>query len=105
MAAFIATFSNPNGQQRTLTINASNLTDAKKQLRRRGIRVEKLEPIRSKSTAGPKTNQNKQKSSDGINLNSLFENEPGVKDKAVFASKMSALVARWIGCKDCMEYL
>ena len=92
MAAFIATFSNPNGQQRTLTINASNLTDAKKQLRRRGIRVEKLEPIRSKSTAGPKINQNKQKSFDGINLNNLFENEPGIKDKAVFASKMAALI-------------
>ena len=92
MAAFIATFSNPNGQQRTLTINASNLTDAKKQLRRRGIRVEKLEPIRSKSTAGSKINQNKQKSFDEINFNNLFENEPGIKDKAVFASKMAALI-------------
>ena len=92
MAAFIATFSNPNGQQRTLTINASNLTDAKKQLRRRGIRVEKLEPIRSKSTAGSKINQNKQKGFDEINFNNLFENEPGIKDKAVFASKMAALI-------------
>ena len=92
MAAFIATFSNPNGQQRTLTINASNLTDAKKQLRRRGIRVEKLEPIRSKSTAGSKINQNKQKSFDEIDFNNLFENEPGIKDKAVFASKMAALI-------------
>ena len=45
MAAFIASYAGPTGQPRTVTIKAANLAEAKKLLRRRGIRAEELRPV------------------------------------------------------------
>ena len=45
MAAFIASYAGPTGQPRTVTIKATNLAEAKKLLRRRGIRAEELRPV------------------------------------------------------------
>jgi type IV pilus assembly protein PilC len=53
MAAFIATYLGPTGQQRTVTVKATGVAEAKKQLRRRGIRATELrtatEPSNSKA--------------------------------------------------------
>ena len=92
MAAFIASYAGPTGQPRTVTIKAANLAEAKKLLRRRGIRTEELRPV------SPGNNQDtKQEGATGgglgsFDLNRLLEKTPGVKDKAVFASKLAALV-------------
>ena len=92
MAAFIASYAGPTGKPRTVTIKAANIAEAKKLLRRRGIRTNELKPVT------PGNNQDtKQDGATGgglgsFDLNRLLEKAPGVKDKAVFASKLAALV-------------
>ena len=44
MATFIATYLGSTGQQRTASVKAAGVTEAKKQLRRRGIRATELRP-------------------------------------------------------------
>jgi type IV pilus assembly protein PilC len=92
MAAFIATYLGPTGQQRTLTVKAAGIAEAKKQLRRRGIRATELraatEPSNSKSAP-------EDHASSGVlnfDLSRALEKTPGVKEKAIFASKLAALV-------------
>ena len=92
MAAFVATYASPNGQKRNITIQASSLTDAKKQLRRRGIRANDLKPVQSISAGGFEKKQITQNSLKTTSFNNLFEKAPGIKDKAVFASKLAALI-------------
>ena len=92
MAAFVATYASPNGQKRSITIKASSLTDAKKQLRRRGIRANDLKPVQSISAGGFEKKQITQNSLKTTSFNNLFEKAPGIKDKAVFASKLAALI-------------
>ena len=91
MPAFNATYAGPSGQPRSLTIKAGDLKEARKLLRRRGIRATELRPT-------PSGQQNKadgsgeSKSLFSMDLGAAFEKAPGVKEKAVFASKLSALV-------------
>ena len=92
MADFLATYPSPAGQVRTVTIKAANLVEAKKLLRRRGIRAEDLRPITPGSTKTATTDRSAKRGLGAINLNHLFEKTPGVKEKAVFASKMAALI-------------
>ena len=47
MPSFLATYTGPSGQPRKLTIKAVDLADARKQLRRRGIRATELRPAPS----------------------------------------------------------
>ena len=87
MPAFIATYTGPAGQSRSLTLKASDLSQARKLLRRRGIRAEELKPASD--------NKIDESGSSGLlsfDLNKLLEKPPGVKEKAVFASKLAALV-------------
>ena len=56
MAAFIASYAGPTGQPRTVTIKAANLAEAKKLLRRRGIRAEELRPVSLGNTQDGKAN-------------------------------------------------
>ena len=87
MPAFIATYTGPAGQSRSLTLKASDLSQARKLLRHRGIRAEELKPASD--------NKNDENGSSGLlsfDLNKLLEKPPGVKEKAVFASKLAALV-------------
>jgi type IV pilus assembly protein PilC len=106
MAAFVATYTNTRGQQRQLQLQAADLQGAKRDLRRRGIRPITLEPLRGNATAPaaakpaarrPADNPgaaNKPKSSKGsFSLNKLLEAKPGIREKALFASKLSALVS------------
>ena len=88
MPVFIATYAGPAGESRSLTVKAADLSQARKLLRRRGIRAEVLQPA-SKNTRGNESGSSGLLSFD---LNKLFEKPPGVKEKAVFASKLAALV-------------
>ncbi len=92
MAAFIATYSSPNGQKRNITIKASNLMDAKKQLRRRGIRADDLKPLQGNTTNRFKQKETTQGSASTKSFNNLFEKPLGIKEKAVFASKLANLI-------------
>jgi len=92
MAAFIASYSGPTGQPRTVTIKAANLAEAKKLLRRRGIRAEDLRPVSPGNSQDTKTDGAEAGGLKSIDLNRMFEKAPGVKEKAVFASKLAALV-------------
>ena len=88
MPAFTATYNGPTGQSRQLTVKASDLSQARKLLRRRGIRAMELKPA-SESSGGA---ANGFAGLLAIDFNRLFEKPPGVKEKAVFASKLAALV-------------
>ena len=92
MAAFIATYLGPTGQQRTVTVKAAGVAEAKKQLRRRGIRATELRPAKA---PGNSNNSPEQDVSSGVfsfDLSRALEKAPGVKEKAIFASKLAALV-------------
>ena len=68
-----------------------DLADARKQLRRRGIRATELRPAPSGQNNGA-DGSGEGKSLFSIDLGTTFEKAPGVKEKAVFASKLAALV-------------
>ena len=91
MAKFTASYTSATGQSRSITIRASDLQTARKQLRRRGIKATELKATETSTGAQPK----EAKSGTGIlslDLGELFQKPPGVKDKAVWASKLAALV-------------
>ena len=92
MAAFIASYAGPTGQARTVTIKAANLAEAKKLLRRRGIRAEELRPVSPGNTQDGNAEGADTTGLKSIDLNRMFEKAPGVKEKAVFSSKLAALV-------------
>ena len=92
MASFVATYNSSTGQPRNLTLKAADLVEAKRLLRRRGIKAIELKA----ADAGKKTSNNdakeEQQSLLSFDLGRAFEKPPGVKEKAVFASKLAALV-------------
>ena len=93
MPSFIATYAGPTGQPRDLTLKANDLAEARKQLRRRGIRATNLRAATSDRKKGSEDARNAEaKGLLSIDLNKAFEQAPGVKEKAVFASKLAALV-------------
>ena len=92
MPPFIASYTGPTGQPRTVKIKAANLAEAKKLLRRRGIRAEELRPVSPGNTQDGKADKADTAGLKSIDLNRMFEKAPGVKEKAVFASKLAALV-------------
>ena len=91
MPAFVATYRTSRGKVTSLTLEAADALAARRDLRRRGIQAESIErqaaaPGRA-GTAG-----SKQTASLSQQLSSLLEGKPGIRDKAVFASKLAALV-------------
>ena len=91
MPAFNATYTGPSGQIRNLTIKAGDLKEARKLLRRRGIRATELRPAPS-GQRNKADGSGDSKSLFSMELGAAFEKAPGVKEKAVFASKLAALV-------------
>ncbi len=88
---FTATYANPRGQQKVIQLKAPDLASAKRDLRRRGIAATSVVPMastRSVQASGKK----------GIaslfsgDLGTMFQARPNVREKAVFASKLSSLV-------------
>lgn len=109
MAGFLATYTNARGQERQLQLQAANLQDAKRDLRRRGIRPISLEPVQgggggaatavaAVKAATPSSRSTRPKPAGGTakrsgsTLQKLLEAKPGIREKALFASKLSALV-------------
>ena len=92
MAAFIASYAGPTGQKRTLTVKAANEAEAKVLLRRRGIRAEDLQPVSSGNAQDGRTDGVDAAGLKSIDLSRMFEKAPGIKEKAVFANKLAALV-------------
>ena len=98
MATFTATYTSATGQERTLTIKANDVATAKRQLRRRGIKATELRA--SESGSGRNRKKETSAKADGtsggsllsIDLGEAFQKPPGVKEKAVWASKLAALV-------------
>lgn len=100
MPTFTATYTNSLGQKRKLQLNAADQAAAKRDLRRRGILpVSIVAADRAASAEAPargggaKGQTAKKKGSIlDINLGAGFEKTPGVKDKAIFATKLAAMV-------------
>ena len=96
MAAFVATYTNARGQERQLELQAANLQEAKRDLRRRGIRPLSLEPARGGNTATPEAANPAADvggSIKGFSVQKLLESKPGIREKALFANKLAALVS------------
>lgn len=92
MPTFVATYVNPQGKSALVDIEAPNPAQAKRDLRLRGIRAMEIKAkTKASATGSSAANQLNQKLQFS-KLNELLEGKPGIKDKAIFASKMSALV-------------
>ena len=95
MPQFNATYTTKSGQTRQLVVQAADAPSARRDLRRRGIVPSSLAIMRGKAAAGTaskdpgKANGNKLLSSD---LSTLLEARPGIREKALFANKLAALV-------------
>ena len=98
MATFTATYTSATGQERTVTVKANDVATARRQLRRRGIKATEL---RAGETGSGRSKQKRNAAkTDGtsagswlsIDLGEAFQKPPGVKEKAVWASKLAALV-------------
>lgn len=105
MGAFIATYTDPQGRERSLQLDASSLVEAKRNLRLRGIRATSVEAANQADQpamangAAPTVNRAssatpvaKRPTNRGSSLAQLLEAKPGIREKALFASKLSAMV-------------
>jgi type IV pilus assembly protein PilC len=98
MTTFTATYTSATGQERTVTVQANDVATARRQLRRRGIKATELRT--AETGAGRGKQKGKGAKTDGtsagswlsIDLGEAFQKPPGVKEKAVWASKLAALV-------------
>ena len=105
---YIATCQFKNGTKQTIEITAESEIAARRELRRRGQRVLKLEPAKRQPTSTKietkeittailpeiknKLQVAQRKGSALRSIERLLERPPGVKEKAIWASKLSALV-------------
>ena len=92
MASFVATYNSSTGQPRNLTLKAADLVEAKRLLRRRGIKAIELKAADTGKKSSGNDGKEEQRSLLSFDLGRAFEKPPGVKEKAVFASKLAALV-------------
>jgi type IV pilus assembly protein PilC len=89
MATFTASYTSASGQARSVTIRASDPADARRQLRRRGI---KATDLRAKTKDQTGAGSQAKAGLLYLDLGEAFQKPPGVKEKAVWASKLAALV-------------
>ena len=92
MPAFVATYVNPQGKSVLVDIEAPDPAQAKRSLRLRGIRATEIKAKPKTTATGSSAAAQLSEKLKFSKLNELLEAKPGIKDKAVFASKMSALV-------------
>jgi len=88
--SFVATYRNSRGKVETLTLESTDAITARRDLRRRGIQVDSLE--RRNVAATPQQSGSGSAGSRKGGLATLLESRPGIREKAVFASKLAALV-------------
>lgn len=96
MTAFLVTYTTRSGRKREFTLEADSPGGARRDLRRRGILPDSL--VRRE---GPPASTNRQ----GSSWRDLFESGVSIKDKAVFASKLSALVDAGVPILRSLEML
>jgi type IV pilus assembly protein PilC len=91
--AFVATFKNSRGKTETMTLEAVDAVSARRDLRRRGIQAESIDRKAEASVGSQRAKEQAAKQS-GLSqtLASLTEKKPGIRDKAVFANKLAAMV-------------
>jgi len=86
MTTFLVTYATRSGRMREMTLEASSPAEARRGLRSRGILPTTL--VRKEGNKPVLTN----KPAQAIEWSSLFESKISVKEKALFANKLSALV-------------
>ncbi len=90
---FTATYLGRDGKPRELKLAVADMAAARSELRRRGITPTKVvQDLGNVAAAGGDKPQGGSILSKEINLGPLFEKAPGVRDKALFASKLAAFV-------------
>jgi type IV pilus assembly protein PilC len=94
MASFLATFTTSAGKTKELLITAVDVVSAKRDLRRRGILPTSVVPLAAtrSSQATQGGDPAKVGSLFSRHLGAFFEARPNIRDKAVFANKLSALI-------------
>ena len=93
MPTFTANYINTQGRSAAIDVEAPDAIQAKRKLRQRGIRVTDLKAKSNQSIASSRARENVEQRLKKTGLQSFLEAKPGIKHKAVFASKMSALVS------------
>jgi type IV pilus assembly protein PilC len=86
MTTFLVTYATRSGRKRELTLEASSPAEARRDLRSRGILPTTL--VRKEANKAVLAN----KPAQGIDWGNLFETKISVKEKALFANKLSAMV-------------
>jgi type IV pilus assembly protein PilC len=87
---FTATYTTRAGQTRQLRLQAADAASAKRDLRRRGIVPTGLQAGELKTLPGPQAKPSGNLLSS--DLSALLEAKPGIREKALFANKLAALV-------------
>ena len=90
MPTFNATYTSSGGQVRKLQLQAADLSSARRSLRQRGIVPTALE--QASAAQSGKGSAAAKGSLLSLDLGRLLEAKPGVREKALFANKMAALV-------------
>ena len=82
------------GRTRTVTLNAASPDDARRQLRKSGLRVQEIQLVTDNNgiDSDDKGKEPQTKSNLLQSLEEALQKPPGVKEKAVWASKLAALV-------------
>lgn len=99
MKAFTVTYTTRGGKSKELTLEAENVSEARRTLRRRRIPYSTLTP-KEGATQAAKPKGSRSGSSSGSESGSarrnvfkeMLESPPNVKEKAVFASKLAVLI-------------
>ncbi|MBV2352211.1 type II secretion system F family protein [Synechococcus sp. HK05] len=110
MPSFSATYTTRAGQTRQLRLTAADAASARRDLRRRGIVPSALELVEGTSSRGrggaataaaprgtaghgtPAVSSTPATTVFGLDLSGLLEARPGIREKALFANKLAALV-------------
>jgi len=92
MPTYAATYINPRGKASVIDVEAPDPNQAKRSLRLRGIRATEIKPKTQASVGESKAGALLNQKLSFSTFSALIETKPGIKEKAVFASKMAALV-------------
>jgi type IV pilus assembly protein PilC len=90
MPTFTASYTTASGQNRNIRLQASDLGSARRSLRQRGIIPSSLQAFTGEASKTKKVGS--ANSLFSADLSRLLEAKPGVKEKALFANKLAALV-------------
>jgi type IV pilus assembly protein PilC len=93
MPTFTARYTNSRGKLQAIDVDAEDALQAKRRLRQRGIRVTDIKVKPRRSGSGQRAQQEGLQKLRFSGFTSAFERHPGIQHRALFASKMGALVS------------